>query len=418
MTYYWVPETTNTMERASPSLPVLNSFHQSYYSCNIQSFRSTNVASGVDGVRHPSQAIHDRCPNGNSHQNMDLAQHHQATSSQSDDNVSLKREREKDGRCADCGIQTHKVVFHGVESSSEVRTTKEPLTIEKEVHRGRCLLCHPIPTTTSLHQSTTPCASVGTTANDGDSSVQSRSMPNTIFPDKVESFHRDQTHEIPIAFSSPLSITQRRPHPDGEKSNVTAKEALDRTNFDRIDICDIISIMRSSPSNPTIQERGCKQLWIQSWDDETSCAIGRVGGISSVVDAMLCHMENTQLQQYACEALQNLAACNNYNRDVIVDQGGITAITDAMHVHQYAIGVQISGCAALANIAMGSTDNKIDVAECGGIYAVVKAFESFPEEAKIILAARQVLTVLGYNPTSQYVHLESDEMEDDFDMED
>eukprot|EP00957_Ditylum_brightwellii_P001136 89713-Ditylum_brightwellii.AAC.1 len=79
--------------------------------------------------------------------------------------------------------------------------------------------------------------------------------------------------------------------------------------------------MRSFPSNPAIQERGCKQLWIQSWDDETSCAIGRVGGISSVVDAMLCHRENTQLQQYACEALHNLAACNNYNRDVIVDEG-------------------------------------------------------------------------------------------------
>eukprot|EP00957_Ditylum_brightwellii_P056796 4304514-Ditylum_brightwellii.AAC.1 len=60
-----------------------------------------------------------------------------------------------------------------------------------------------------------------------------------------------------------------------------------------------------------------------------------------------------------------------------------------MHVHQYAIGVQISGCGALANIAMGSTDNKIDVAESGGIYAVVKAFESFPEEEKIIVAVRQ-----------------------------
>eukprot|EP00957_Ditylum_brightwellii_P040021 3028815-Ditylum_brightwellii.AAC.1 len=121
--------------------------------------------------------------------------------------------------------------------------------------------------------------------------------------------------------------------------------------------------MRNFPSDSSIQEWGCKQLWIQSWDDETSCAIGRVGGISSVVDTMLCHRENTKLQQYACEALQNLAVCNDYNRDVIVDHGGITAIADAMH------------------------------------------------DEKIILAAHQVLTDLDYNPAPQYVHVKSDRME-------
>eukprot|EP00957_Ditylum_brightwellii_P104336 7947285-Ditylum_brightwellii.AAC.1 len=64
---------------------------------------------------------------------------------------------------------------------------------------------------------------------------------------------------------------------------------------------------------------------------QKSCTIGHVGAISSVVDAMLCHMENKQLQQNACEAFKHLAVCNNYNQDVIVDQGGCSMCKDTIH---------------------------------------------------------------------------------------
>ncbi|EJK76614.1 hypothetical protein THAOC_01613, partial [Thalassiosira oceanica] len=62
-------------------------------------------------------------------------------STRSDDSSSLRRDREREGRCADCGMQTHELVRN--RHTGDIR--KIPLSIEEEVHRGRCLLCHPLP---------------------------------------------------------------------------------------------------------------------------------------------------------------------------------------------------------------------------------------------------------------------------------
>ena len=48
----------------------------------------------------------------------------------------LMKERERNGRCGICGIQTHKVRFFGYR--------KDCLTVTNVVYHGRCLLCHPI----------------------------------------------------------------------------------------------------------------------------------------------------------------------------------------------------------------------------------------------------------------------------------
>mmetsp|Transcript_17708 Transcript_17708/g.42661 ORF Transcript_17708/g.42661 Transcript_17708/m.42661 type:complete len:530 (+) Transcript_17708:86-1675(+) len=60
----------------------------------------------------------------------------------SDDSSSLRRDREREGRCADCGAETHEM-RHDPETGT---ARKVPLNIEGEVHRGRCLLCNPLPT--------------------------------------------------------------------------------------------------------------------------------------------------------------------------------------------------------------------------------------------------------------------------------
>jgi len=50
--------------------------------------------------------------------------------------LELMRDRERDGRCGECGMQTHKFKLFGF--------CKESLTIANVVFRGRCLLCHPV----------------------------------------------------------------------------------------------------------------------------------------------------------------------------------------------------------------------------------------------------------------------------------
>ncbi|KAL3827520.1 hypothetical protein ACHAXA_002017 [Cyclostephanos tholiformis] len=61
--------------------------------------------------------------------------------------LQLRLDRESEGRCGDCGAQTHEVHF---DPSGAGRTIKTPLTVPGEVHRGRCLFCHPLPASLSI----------------------------------------------------------------------------------------------------------------------------------------------------------------------------------------------------------------------------------------------------------------------------
>lgn len=63
----------------------------------------------------------------------------------------IRYDRERDGRCADCGAQTHEVQF---DPSGSGRSIKNPLSVPGEVHRGRCLFCHPLPSARSSRKRT------------------------------------------------------------------------------------------------------------------------------------------------------------------------------------------------------------------------------------------------------------------------
>ena len=70
--------------------------------------------------------------------------------SSSNDAAQIRVDRERDGRCADCGAQTHEIqVDNGC-------AMKIPLSVPGEVHRGRCLFCHPLP---QSHRASTGSAS-------------------------------------------------------------------------------------------------------------------------------------------------------------------------------------------------------------------------------------------------------------------
>jgi hypothetical protein len=56
-------------------------------------------------------------------------------------NTSIELERQWNGQCVECGVQTHELQIN----PSGNMVIKIPLSIEGEVHRGRCLLCHPLP---------------------------------------------------------------------------------------------------------------------------------------------------------------------------------------------------------------------------------------------------------------------------------
>mmetsp|Transcript_29337 Transcript_29337/g.44407 ORF Transcript_29337/g.44407 Transcript_29337/m.44407 type:complete len:346 (+) Transcript_29337:265-1302(+) len=290
----------------------------------------------------------------------------------SDGEFSLKRDREKEGRCSECGVQTYEVRT----DLQTGETRKVPLTVENEVHRGRCLFCYPINSRqsqqTQVHEGHFPSSRSVVTV----SSVNS----HTTRPDNISS-------NVSLGDGSLTVSTQGNP---------AVEDALQILDNEGCDLLEILSTMRRYPTERRIQEKGCEKLWIQSWEDENSAAIGRVGGISILLQAMSTFPASQGLQQSGCEALQNLAL-NDYNRDAIKENGGINIIVQAMIKHPEALGVQQCGCTALGNLA-ASADLHIEIANAGGFHAIMNSAQQNQKEECVLRAAYQALRAMGYNP--------------------
>lgn len=268
-----------------------------------------------------------------------LGQSSQAAENQAD--ISLKREREFEGRCGDCGLQTHTFL---VDSATNM-DVKVPLTIIGEVHRGRCLLCYPVKSFTS-----SIIVSLG-------SGVQSET-----------------------------SLQQG-----------LIQEAFDILASDDADIIDILAIMRQLPLNEHIHEKACKRLWVLTWDEDFTIAIGRVGGITLLLQTMERFPHNPRLQRFACEALQNIAA-NSYNCQEIILGGGVSLLVQAMLLYADLPSLQLCGCTALASIAMCSREYHTYIKQAGGLQAILYAMKRYYDHKSVVLGAFQALQVLGHDP--------------------
>jgi hypothetical protein len=279
-------------------------------------------------------------------------------------NMGIKRDREREGRCADCGMQTHEFQADPLSPGSQV---KVPLTIAREVHRGRCLLCFPVFPQDSLNRE------------------QQAAKPMCTQNDSLSySFY-----DVPTA-SSPYSSRLSDPNVQHSLAVLACQTA---------DIVDILSAMKRVPHDMVVQEKGCQRLWILSWEEENAFAIGRVGGITLVLDAMARFPTNAHLQQCGCESLQNLAL-NNYNRREICDLGGVVLIVQAMMRHVDVAGIQQCGCTALASIATCKDHHK-DITRVGGFHAIVLAARNFADEESVLRAAYDAVYALGFDPSGR-----------------
>jgi hypothetical protein len=204
--------------------------------------------------------------------------------------------RERDGRCADCGIQTH----HFQTNRFTHKSQKVPFTIRNEVYRGRCLLCHPLP---YGHQ---------------------------------DSRRRHGAQSTPY------------------KSHYSHIDDHD----DSSELSSIMYAMREFPLDEDNQGVGCEAMWVHSWDDEASSTIGRLGGIDLIINAMINFPENTHIQLCACGALENLA-CDSRNCSLIVDAGGNFLVAQAMMRHVNENTLAVYGMRTLEALGrQGATSNQ------------------------------------------------------------
>jgi hypothetical protein len=316
---------------------------------------------------------------------------------------SVRAQKESEGRCGDCGMQTHEMHVDPL-----TRTLfKVPLTIEREVHRGRCLFCHPI----FAHQLLSHQVSC-----QQPSSVQQQqvSRPAASYYPLHQCKHISSYSKEPLTRSVNRSVSHDSV-PSMTYSHAPVdpmvREALAIIQGSNFDIVDILSAMNLVPQDVVVQENGCERLWILSWEEENSAAIGRVGGISIILNAMARFPKNAHLQQCGCESLQNMAL-NDYNRREICELSGVHLIVQAMIRHRNVAGIQQCGCTALASIASSATCGKMHcsvIEQAGGLNAILNAAREFAYEESVLEAAYDALQAMGLNPGGRITPT-SDEM--------
>ena len=167
-----------------------------------------------------------------------------------------------------------------------------------------------------------------------------------------------------------------------------------------LDFGTYIQTMHQFPSFAPIQETALTKLLPQTENVEVSQAIGNMGGISIILDAMRNHPHHLTIQRSGCESVRTLCT-HPHNRQVIMQSGGIQLIVKMMSWHVNDTDLLCSGCKALASVAEGGMEYKIAVAEAGGILAVMKSVEVHSENNVLLTAAYQALRMLGYNPASK-----------------
>jgi hypothetical protein len=229
----------------------------------------------------------------------------------------LETVRELDGRCGKCGLQTHSVHFDLLTKRRRV----EPLSIPNEVHRGRCLLCHPLP---------------------------------------VDSSQRIDRTDIKLT---------------GPRASFNELEDSTLIEDDISELVHILHVMNSNPYTEILQEQGCDALWVHSYDDEHSIVLGRIGGINTLLDAMIHFPTNVRIQHSCTEAIQNLAS-NHYNRIHIVNQGGAALLVRAMMLHRHSCAIHRGACRALGNLT--SSEGLIhEVLQAGAGPAIAMSIKTF-----------------------------------------
>lgn len=144
------------------------------------------------------------------------------------------------------------------------------------------------------------------------------------------------------------------------------------------DITSILTLMRIYPASRALISTALQTLEILSSDEQNAAALGRVGGIGTILDSMACHLNCITTIQSGAATLHNLSL-NAHNLLFMADS--VPTLVNVMNSHTLHAGIQRSSILALGNIAKYNIDYKILICEQGGMLAIMKAVQNFGDNA-------------------------------------
>lgn len=372
------------------------------------------------------------------------------------DSSSLRRDREREGRCADCGAQTHDIRYEPETGSSR----KVPLNIEGEVHRGRCLLCNPLPPRMSMHpelqqqqqpmfggphrglgnmgvlESVHSGSSYPTqqyypqdrTAYRGASSQASQSSASqSHHSTQGRSVGTAQTYNSAPAFGMGSHQSQ---HSNSNTFPLVVRRAsnISRNSFDQPPVEEFT--MHSSQGGQSHhhqhqqheQQQHIRQQ--QHHDEEGSVTSGSSSLASHLNNVALGHNEEqsheeenireiiSSMQQYPnhiptqSKGMHSIWVLSWENANVIAigRLGAIPIILDSMRLHPNTLALQSNGIATLQNLAMDGRNRDV-IIESGGVALIVEVMAQFVQDKALQQSGCTALANLANGSAGQKSHV-------------
>lgn len=147
----------------------------------------------------------------------------------------------------------------------------------------------------------------------------------------------------------------------------------------------VVLAMMYHLASENLQELGCNLLALFAEVTEDNTMIRNHRGITAVLNATSRHLRNQQVQYHGLRVLRSLVP-NRVSQKAIVEEGGLELISRAMQRFRLVAAVQAEGCQLLCGLVDNSEDILAEVNNCGGLNLIMTAMSEHPGDVAVQLA--------------------------------
>jgi hypothetical protein len=123
-------------------------------------------------------------------------------------------------------------------------------------------------------------------------------------------------------------------------------------------------------------------------------AVGRVGGIEVILEALQYFKGEIIVQKYGCHALMNLMWECRQNVDIFVRQKGVPIVIETMKRFSADGELQKYGCGIVGHICVLQPEYHRHVIDAGGLVAVASVVQKYLHIADVHHRAQRAMTLM------------------------
>jgi hypothetical protein len=172
------------------------------------------------------------------------------------------------------------------------------------------------------------------------------------------------------------------------------KNCLDKA-IDEISACDQVTELNELAELTTLYKTLDVIINLTFQHVESRVGISAIGGLEAVVKVMKTFPKCQRLQDYACQALRNLACNNVTGKANAIEAGGIEVILAAINNHLGSAGLCGVACEALCNMVNGSKENIGLLISLGGATTVAKVRTKWADNNYVQTSVRKLSNLIG-----------------------